>query len=306
MTDLVVRLSSGLLEAEVVPQRGGVMSSLKVDGFSVLAKTPWASSIESDGDVAPNEEVWVSRWLGGWQLCAPNTGLGGLADGHPAFHGAASQDAWSVLQQTDKELVLGWESLDGSISISRTWAIASEDKVVTTTQLANHSSFNLPVGVAEHLILGTNFLLPLSKGLEGQLSIDSSFKLVALDYTGAPSEEFEAQQALEANWGRLSTELPAAVFGVANPTEKQIRVQIGDWEFQIAWAGLDHALIWKEFGFSQDSPWHGEVFALGIEPTNVPHGLGASKLTGPFLEGGSNLNWTTSLSFSRAGDSRGK
>ncbi len=306
MTDLVVRLSSGHLEAEVVPQKGGVMASLMVDGFSVLAKTPWAASLQGYGDVAPNEEVWVSRWLGGWQLCAPNTGLGGLADDHPAFHGAASQDAWSVLQQTDQELVLGWESLDGSLSMSRSWAMTSENQVVATTELVNHSSFNVPVGVAEHLILGTNFLLPLRKGLEGQLSIDSSFKLVALDYTGAPSEEIESQQALEANWGRLSAELPAAVFGVASPTRQRIRAQISDWELQVDWAGLEHALIWKEFGFSQDPPWHGEVFALGIEPTNVPHGLGASKLTGPFLEGSSSMNWTTSLSFSRAGDSRGK
>jgi hypothetical protein len=95
---------------------------------------------------------------------------------------------------------------------------------------------------------------------------------------------------------------PAKVFALAHPQEKTISIEVGEWVARVEWEGLDHALIWQEFGTSTESPWNGEVFALGIEPTNVPHGLGANDSDGPFLSPGQTITWKTSLQFFRKVD----
>lgn len=284
-----------------MPQVGGVLSSLKSGGFSFLAVTPWRGDVSFNRDPAPDEDIWVSRWIGGWQLCAPNTGLGGLSDSVPAFHGAASQDIWQVAEQTDSSLKLLWQSPDGTFAISRTWLLEAEQGVRVDTTMVNRASKSVHVGVAEHLILGTDFLLPITSGLQGQLEFSQDAEIVELDYSGAPAKAPTNSQELRNESELLSIEKPATVFGLSKPSLKSISVSVGPWRAQIGWDGLDHALIWKEFGYSQEAPWNGQVFALGIEPTNIPHGLGASETSGPFLESQSTLDWHTSLSFSKIG-----
>lgn len=299
-----VRLSLGQLEAEVLPHRGGVLTGLRFQGKSFLARTNWADDLASHPSFAPDETTWVERWLGGWQLCAPNAGSGGLDSKSPAFHGAASQDTWTVRDQSSSWVELVWESQDSELKISRRWQLSEIAAVRVDTTLTNQSGNSVAVAVAEHLILGSDFVAPLSKLESGELNFCPEAEIAELDYSGAPLRLVPKSQKSELRWSELSKTRPAVVFALSNATEKSVSATISDWTASVGWEGLDHALIWQEFGYSQEAPWQGQVFALGIEPTNVPHGLGANMDQGPFLEAGKTMTWSTSLSFSRTRDTR--
>ena len=299
MTSQSVQLASDQLEARVLPQRGGVLVDLKIQNQKLLASTDWADDISPYTSYASNENLWVERWMGGWQLCAPNTGSGGLQSAAPAFHGSASQDIWSVLNQTNTSVELVWESLDKQIQIMRRWVVTNQAEVKAETSLVNQSDQVIPIGVAEHLILGSDFLRPLTQDAVGYLQHCPSAEIIELDYSGAPIGQVPEAEKFDLRWSELSVDRPATVFALSNPTRKNISVLVGDWVANIEWEGLDHALIWEEFGYSKDAPWNGQIYALGIEPTNIAHGLGASLNQGPLLEAGKTMTWQTSLKFTK-------
>lgn len=297
MINQSLRLASTFLEIKVLPQRGGVLLDLKIQDQSMLAKTNWADEIPQYSSYAPDENTWVERWMGGWQLCAPNAGSGAVDSPQPAFHGAASQDSWRVQAQTSSEAELVWESQDRQLIITRRITLTEQHGVRVDTSIANHSLQRVPVAVAEHLILGSDFLQPLSHGRKGTLSYSEGAEVIDLDYSGAPLGALSAHQKADLRFSELSAERPAAVFALSNLSQKAISATVGDWQARVSWDGLEHALIWQEFGFSQDAPWLGQIYALGIEPTNVAHGLGANPQRGPFLEAGETMKWNTELSF---------
>jgi hypothetical protein len=299
-----IRLASRFLEAEVLPHRGGVLIDLNVQNQSMLTETNWAGEIPEYSSYAPDEKTWVERWMGGWQLCAPNAGSGAIDSPCPAFHGAASQDTWWVQGQTSSQVELVWESADQQIEIRRRWQLTEQLGVRVDTALTNRALHPVPVAVAEHLILGSDFLQPLSRGAMGALSYSPSVQIVELDYAGAPLGLVPTDQNSDPRFSQLSAINPATVFALSKPREKAISARVGDWEALIEWGGLEHALIWQEFGFSQEAPWLGQIYALGIEPTNVAHGQGANYQQGPMLEAGETKQWHTQLSFKKATGAR--
>ena len=122
------------------------------------------------------------------------------------------------------------------------------------------------------------------------------------NWRGAPTEVGAKRSTSTADFTRLSVHQPAKVFALAHPQKKTISIEVGEWVARVEWEGLDHALIWQEFGTSTESPWNSQVFALGIEPTNVAHGLGANDSDGPFLSAGQTITWKTSLQLVRKVD----
>lgn len=291
----LVSLDLGETRAQVITQEGGVLSRLTFRGDSVLAITPWSETVSPSLTPAPDEQTWVNNWRGGWQLCAPNTGLAPADSPLPAFHGLASQASWTILEQTETELKLSWKDDDGELELTRQWSLKTDGEVTAETVARNNSSVSKPVGVAEHLILGSDFLEPMKLGAIARLDVCSSAKIADLDYSGAPTGK--PAMAVDANTEstRLSRLQPARVFAVVSPKRKSISVEVESKVATITWDGLEHALIWQEFGTSLEEPWNGEVFALGIEPTNVPHGLGANGVAGPFLLPGQSLTLKTTL-----------
>lgn len=292
-----VAFGLGNVLAEVITEEGGVLSKLNVGGLSRLAQTPWSQNVSPSLSPAPDEQTWVNNWRGGWQLCAPNSGIPQEGSRDPAFHGAASQANWEIEEQTDTGLKLSWKDPAGEIELIREWALGADGDISAETSATNHSDEDRSVGFAEHLILGTDFLEPVKNGSVARLRLCPSSKIMELDYTGAPLGKPPVPIDASTQFTQLSREQSARVFAVCNPKKKTISVEVGAKVAVVTWQGLDHALIWQEFGTSKETPWNGEVFALGIEPTNVPHGLGASDTSGPFLLAGQTMSWKTSLRF---------
>ena len=290
------------VRAEIIACEGAVLSNLEIDGKRVLAETPWANKVSSSSTPAPDEKSWVSRWRGGWQLCAPNTGSADAATERAAFHGAASQADWNIVEQTDTTLKLSWMDAEGEIELVRELSFEKNSSVSVQTTATNKSSVKKPVGFAEHLILGSSFLQPVQRGSIAKLTLCPASKILDLDYSGAPTSLIIESAATNKDFTELSASQPAKVFVVSGSKTNSISVQVDDWVAKVEWQGFEHALVWQEFGTSAEAPWNSEVFALGIEPTNVPHGLGANEQEGPFLLPSETITWNTSIQFFRKAD----
>ena len=193
MTPSHLGLSAGDLAAELNAQQGGVLTSFKKSGFELLSKTPWADTVGSWDTPAKDEPTWVSRWRGGWQLCAPSTGEADPRSLEPAFHGAASQASWKVVSSDSLSATLEWHDAQGVFSITRRWVLEPPNRVRVETAMKNLSRESQRYGVAEHLILGSDFLEPCRRGLAAELDLHedeeepshgSSWKGIAL-WTGA-------------------------------------------------------------------------------------------------------------------------
>ena len=297
-----VTLLVGDSQLEIIPQEGAVLAKFQNHGEQFLAETPWAAAVVTSATPAPDEPSWVKNWRGGWQLCAPNTGSPGERDQDSAFHGAASQANWIVSGVTNDSVSLSWMDDRGEIELARRWNIGETGVVSTTTSATNHSGVQKVLGLAEHLILGSDFLQPVKQGSVVSLNFCSTATIIELDISGAPLEVGAKRSASTSDFTRLSVQQPAKVFALAHPQKKTISIEVGEWVARVEWEGLDHALIWQEFGTSAESPWNNQVFALGIEPTNVAHGLGANDVDGPFLSPGQTITWKTSLQFFRKVD----
>jgi hypothetical protein len=292
-----VILVAGNLQAEIISEEGGVLSRLTSHGESILTETPWSNKVRPSSFPAPDEESWVNNWRGGWQLCAPNTGLPNSSQS--GFHGAASQAAWEIVSSSVSTIELRWLDSLGEIEIKRSWALLEPATVVASTVITNHSGSAKAVGVAEHLILGSDFLGPIKSGATATLDFCPEAEVIDLDYSGAPTGRKIGDLETNSEWTELTKSQPARVFAVAGSKRKRISVELGDWVADVSWEGLEHALVWQEFGTSEVPPWNSEVFALGIEPTNIAHGLGASDDLGPFCEPNGQLRWSTSLQLTR-------
>jgi hypothetical protein len=296
-----VTLLVGDSQLEIIPQEGAVLADFQINGMSFLAQTPWSEIVQPSPVPPADERGWVENWRGGWQLCAPNTGSATEQSAEPAFHGAASQAAWAMSEANPDSLTLNWVDSRGEIELSRRWSV-SAGVVSAETTATNHSANRKAVGFAEHLILGSDFLQPLKNGAVAHVRFCPSSIIVELDYVGAPLDVTGQPATPALQFSQLSVAQPAKVFALASPKNKSISVEVAGWVARIDWEGLDHALVWQEFATSTEEPWSSQVYALGIEPTNVALGLGANDSVGPFLAAGETLSWKTSLQFFRKVD----
>lgn len=298
-----ISLARDQLSAEILPEEGAVMSQLSVNGTPIVAKTPWADEVTASAHPAKDEPTWVSRWRGGWQLCAPITGQPVASDAQPAFHGAASQANWTVSEVSSSEATLEWTDDLLGLAIRRTWSLLSAGRVKVSTKLKNLSPESRLFGIAEHLILGGDLLQPLiEQGARAKLDYSSGATLHELDYAGAPTGRVLQGTEIGPQFKVLDRLQQARVFALAGLQPQRISLAVGPWQLHIDWEGLPHALIWQEFATSLDHPWNGEVLALGIEPTTTPHGVGAAAPGNPFLAGHAEFEWSTTLTIQRTGD----
>ena len=289
-----VRLERGGISAVVLPDEGGVLVDLLVQGRSVLATTPWAESVLPAAETALSEEFWVEHWRGGWQLCFPTAGqsnpTASVAEG---FHGAASQAPWLAVASTADTVALGWADHDG-LSAERLWRL-TDDGVAVATRAHNAGPESRVLVIAEHLILGGDVLAgPLS------LDVPPTTLLRPLDYAGLPEGEPMTWPGDPADrWRVVDRATPARVTGLMGVQPQRIGAHGAHVEVLVEWRGeaLPHALLWQELGVSTEHPWNGQVHALGIEPTSTPHGAGTAHDSSLVrLAPGGTLEWGVSLS----------
>ncbi|HVL33650.1 MAG TPA: DUF4432 family protein, partial [Actinomycetota bacterium] len=95
----VVRLSTDVLEVDVLPGKGGDILQIRFDGTPLLFESPWGlrarRAAAPEGDSA---ERWLALYPGGWQTIFPN---GGQESGGYGFHGDASLVAYDYSLSED-------------------------------------------------------------------------------------------------------------------------------------------------------------------------------------------------------------
>lgn len=286
-----VHLAHGAVSATVLPDEGGVLVDLLVQGRPALARTPWARAVAPAARPAPTEDEWVARWRGGWQLCFPTAGQPDPR-AHPAqsFHGVASQAPWLLVSHSAVSAALGWNDREG-LWAERLWR-ATEHGISVATRVGNDGTTTRALAIAEHLILGGDVLAaPLA------VEVDDSTLLRPLDYSGLPAGHAAPWPGDAAErFTVIDEQTPARVAALQGVN----RVALSGPHVQVivTWQGetLPHALLWQELGVSTEPPWNGEVMALGIEPTSTPHGAGTALDDGLVrLPPGGELTWSVDL-----------
>jgi len=289
-------LVAGDLRATIWPDEGAVMTDLVWRGVSVLCHTPWAPPDQAAEIPAPTEEKWVERWRGGWQLCAPSTGEASANGELPAFHGRASQAPWTVVSTGDSHIDLQWHDPLGVFHATRRWAVSEPGVVEVHTTLHNVSDANAPAQVAEHLVLGSDFLASVVDGDKVDLHLENSSRVVDLDYRGGPTG---VEMEWGPQWSTLTGNQPGHVFIVTDVSPRDVTVHGGPVDnpitARISWDTVGHLLVWQEFAASAEHPWNSEVLALGLEPTSTAHGLGLDAGDAILIAAGQSLTWSTTL-----------
>lgn len=302
----MISLALENLSVEILPAEGAVMTRLEIAGKSLLASTPWSSRVQPSDVIAADEPTWVSRWHGGWQLCAPSTGQPDSSAKYPAFHGAASQAAWTLLQASESAAEFEWTDSQLGFSLQRTWRLLPGGRVQVASKLRNLSPEEQTFGVAEHLILGGDLLRPvIEKGVTAELDYSLDSVVHELDYAGAPTGRILRGAEVGPQFRTLDRNQDARVFALSDLQSNRISLTISDWKLGIEWQGLPHALIWQEFAKSEDHPWNGEVLALGIEPTTTAHGVGSAAPGNPSIAGYAEFEWSTTLIIEQTGETNG-
>jgi len=299
MSSEQIVLQSGQLSATLLPAEGAVCSELLFSNLSLLAKTPWAQTVIPAG-IAADEKKWVESWRGGWQLCAPNVAAADSTPAGPAFHGAASQAPWEIISRSESSAVAHWQSPSG-IEISRRFE-AGSGHLDVSSELTNHGN-RQPIGIAEHLILGSDFLKSVLDNQPILLDYQAA-NIIELDYTAKPTGRVFAKADTATDYTVLTSRQEARVFSASQFSKNLLLATCGDLEITISWDGLDYLLIWQEFQYSAEAPWNNQVLALGIEPSNIPHGEGSITDSDPKINQGEKLTWRVrlSVSHSRKGD----
>ena len=266
--DLLVRLD---------PDHGGEILDL-IDlrsGRQLLGRPPFGSEPILPGDLG--EERWTESYRGGWQAVLPNAGNPcDTGTGHHGFHGRASNDPWTLLEQSEDEALLAWEG--HGLEVER--RVTIDDGAVRVSYRIT-SAEGAPLVALEHLSVGLELLEP-----EVRLDLPAGLAYELSESTGPTSppdnaERFPTVRLLDGATERADrwpiskrrsrlyavAELPAAWAVISNAGRDQ--------GLAMAWDGswFRHCWVWHENRVT-GGPWREATEILVVEPSTVPHSLG--------------------------------
>jgi len=286
-----IRIACGASSATILPGRGATLTNLRVGNLAPLATTPWETSYPYIRP-AVDEDSWVRRWQGGWQLCFPSAGQPSDRDMVPAFHGAASQSPWKLVELNPDGATFLWT--DGVLTAERTWKVHDDGASAVTSALTVTPR---EIVVAEHLILGEG-LVAASGTASARLEVDAAV-IAPLDLHGSPAGSSRAWPGSPNDmWQEFSSETPSRMGVLSEVSGSAVTVRGPHASATVSWAGtgLDHLLLWEEARVTAEDPWQNAVTALGIEPTTAPHGIGTGGEDGRvLLIPGEPWTWSTRL-----------
>ncbi len=280
-------LASQELSILVMPENGGAITQATFNDRKFLATPPRAS-------IAPKhlglESDWVAAWNGGWQPLLPNAGAEFFDGKYPqGFHGNASQASWNVMQQSADAISLEWS---GENLASKRTIQLDKNSISLSGSLINHDVQERSVIVTEHLVLGSDFL-------ESEISIEpiGQARFRELEYDGsAQGRDFLPWDSFhEKKWATVTSDTPARM-GVFSEISC-IKVSNEIFEIEISWDAhtLPFLWIWQELGYTQEHPWNGEYWALGVEPSSSADGMGIGGNSVRKLKSNEELMWSVNL-----------
>lgn len=279
-----IRLSSDELLVDVLPANGGDVFSVvhRRTGVDLLWKAPWGTNLRPE-EAPTSRDRWLTRTWGGWQVLLPNTGDEALEHGRTwGFHGEAGLRSWGVasLGVDDLELTVDLET--APLALRRRYRVQGPDLSVETT-VRNESAEPLEFLWGEHPTYGEDFAAGATLEIDAksiQIEIAGNVEVKAGDRLEWPRQESPALSSLERiPHGSPSRFLFAFLDGLRAGTYRLRNDRLGlaarlSWPIEV----FPCVWLWEEIRYSQDPPWSGQAYAVGIEPQTAYPALGMSGL----------------------------
>jgi hypothetical protein len=244
-------------------------------GRQLLGRPPFGSDEPVAGEL--DETTWTRSYRGGWQLLVPNAGNPCVVDGiSHGFHGRASTEPWTVVDQDADSAKLSWQGHD--LEVQRRFMLSGHSVTVKSEISAKRETSLVWV---EHIGLGIELLDPtveieLPGGRAYEVS-EQTGPTTPPDNAGSWPEVRLLDGTLE-RADRAIIRCPRSrLVVVAELPEGRIAVHNHDrgQGIEVTWdtQWLPHAWMWHEVRSTGDM-WRGITETLVIEPASVPHTLG--------------------------------
>jgi galactose mutarotase-like enzyme len=306
-----VRLSSDDLLVDVLPANGGDVYSVvdRRTGIDLLWKAPWGTDLPPD-EAPTSRDRWLTRTWGGWQVLLPNTGdeasEGGATWG---FHGEAGLRSWDVSSAGLDELDLALELETAPFEVRRGYRVRASTLSLETT-IRNRATEAVEFLWGEHPTFGEDFAAGATLEIDAEsirIELADSVGVQAGDRLRWPGPESLADRSLDRIPPRSPSRfLFAFLDGLREGTYRLRNDRLGiaarlSWPLEV----FPCVWLWEEIAFTQQAPWKGQAYAVGIEPQTAYPALGMSGLRrhgghGLTLGPGDAMAATLTLSVERA------
>jgi hypothetical protein len=272
---------------------GGGVTYLSVGGGNLLAAHE--PQLTERQQLAADGQTWVDGWPGGWHLLAPNAGAAAPRAVEPqGFHGNASWQPWRLVGHSQHVARIRWCDPAG-LRIDRRLALGASG-ITVSTRMTNTSNRGRPVIPAEHLILGPEAAPP---GTEVLINGAASLQQQGYDDGRVFGQPVPWHSEAAATWHVIPAQ-PTARAATLTGTGEQVELRSPTGSTVIRWsAEFRYLWLWQELAANTAPPWHGNVWAFGVEPASSPDGAGLDLAqesgTAILLERGCSMRWTASL-----------
>ncbi len=286
MTDVV--LENADLRVVLSPDVGGTVTEVfhKRLGLTVLGRVPWDVVRLADPDLfAATEDIWLTRYTGGWPLMFPNAGdacrFRGVDHG---FHGEASLAVW---QATPLANGVRLERRFNAVSVRMTRSFTLDGDVLHLTETAEvEGPDEVEVMWGQHVTFGSDLL-------DGPVIVEAGATRVTVDDTFDPPRN-PWRAGASGDWpsvpgkdGMADASRPVgpmAALAYMTAFERPfvaIRRLDGAVGAVLSWVGdvYDCVWYWCELGGTLTPPWHGRSRLIGLEPCSTPYGHGLAEAT---------------------------
>jgi galactose mutarotase-like enzyme len=286
MTDDVdaIRLASEDVLVDVLPANGGDVFSVidRRTEVDLLWKAPWGTDLPMD-DAATSRDRWLTRAWGGWQVLLPNTGDEASEGGSTwGFHGEAGLRSWPVVSSAAGRLELELDLETAPLRVRRVYRVEGPSLSVDTS-IHNVGPRSVEFLWGEHPTFGEAFAAGATLEIDAetvQIELADGVDLVVGDRVPWPARAALGAAALDHIPARSPSRLLFAFLdGLQRGTYRLRNDRLGlaarlSWPldvFPVVW-------LWEEIASTQDPPWNGEAYAVGIEPQTAYPALGMTEL----------------------------
>jgi len=302
----IVHLASDVLDVDVVPGKGGDVTSLRWRPLDVdvLWKTRWGLRPRGECSTAGSSQAQLMQaYPGGWQTVFPNGGDATSEHGVEwGMHGEAWLAAYDWSPDGDSAVVLSTDLVRSPFSVTKRVSIDGPTVSVAET-VTNTGAVPIDVMWSQHPALGAPLVGPQTR-VEVAAATVHTTDLAAGAWPTLPDTGEDLRQLPRPRSGvsRLAF-LADFTDGHAAVVNDSLGLRA-----DLTWdaARMPYAWYWLEAGGVSGFPWYSEAYVLAVEPaTSWPAAgvTGVRRTTGTHvtIEAGETRTSTVSLTLSGTG-----
>ena len=279
-------LENDILRVEVSGMVGGSITSIlhKSLGAQILGCVPWDPvAMPEPGFAARDEQIWLTRYTGGWPLMFPNAGDACVSDGlFHGFHGEASVSPWQVCVTPDR-IRLTRRFFGVPVRMTRELTLAGDVLCLHETALSDGPS---PVRViwGQHVTFGSDLVAApviIETGAQ-RIVVDDSYDPSANQWVPGATGAWPIIDGKSGPQDLSHPQAPCASLAYLTDFAAKfvaIRRIDGAVGAVLSWQGevYDCLWYWCELGGTSSAPWHGRARLIGLEPCSTWPGRGLTE-----------------------------